>query len=117
MQQAASSACVIAHRHSSVPICKRYVFEEIKTILKDWDRSLLSLVVESHDPAAQQRCNQWMPTKVFILSITNDEIINRTHERMSEWFHSAGGGWKREYMPRTVMVFLNDDADKTPEKA
>ena len=99
-----------------IPMCKRYVFEEIKTIPQDWDRSLLSLVVGSRDPAAQQRCNQWMPTKVFNLSITNDEIINRIHKRMSEWFHKDGGDWKREYMPRTVMVFLNDDADKTSGK-
>ena len=99
-----------------VPICKRYVFEEIKTIPQDWDRSLLSLIVGSHDPAAQQRCNKWMPTKVFNLSITNDEIINKTHDRMADCFHEDGGDWKREYMPRTAMVFLHDDDGNTVEE-
>ena len=99
-----------------IPICKRYVFEEIKTIPQDWDRSLLSLIVGSHDPAAQQRCNQWMPTKVFNLSITNDEVIDRTHARMTECFNADGGEWKREYMPRTAMVFLNNDVDKNQEE-
>lgn len=116
VQQAAHETYGLPADVQEIPMCKRYVFEEIKTIPQDWDRSLLSLVVGSHDPAAQQRCNQWMPTKVFNLSITNDEIINRTHKRMSEWFHKDGGDWKREYMPRTVMVFLNDDADKTSEE-
>ena len=110
VQQAAHETYGLPVDTAEVPICKRYVFEEIKTIPQDWDRSLLSLIVGSHDPAAQLRCNKWMPTKVFNLSITNDEIINKTHARMAECFHESGGDWKREYMPRTAMVFLHDDA-------
>ena len=109
VQQAAHETYGLPANTLEVPICKRYVFEEIKTIPQDWDRSLLSLIVGSHDPAAQLRCNKWMPTKVFNLSITNDEIINKTHARMAECFHESGGEWKREYMPRTAMVFLHDD--------
>ena len=77
VQQAAHETYGLSIDTLEVPICKRYVFEEIKTIPQDWDRSLLSLIVGSHDPAAQLRCNKWMPTKVFNLSITNDEIINK----------------------------------------
>ena len=112
VQEAAHHTYNLPLDAQEIPICKRYVFEELKTIPQDWDRSLLSLVVGSHDPKAQLRCNQWMPTKVFNLSITNDEVINKTHARMSDCYHSAGGEWKREYMPRTAMVFLNNDADK-----
>ena len=57
-----------------------------------------------------------MPTKVFNLSITNDEIINKTHARMAECFHESGGEWKREYMPRTAMVFLHDDEGNSVEE-
>ena len=32
---------------------------------------------------------------------------------MANLFHSDGGSWQRHYMPRTVMVFLNDDASKS----
>ena len=116
VQQAAHETYGLPADTLEVPICTRYVFEEIKTIPQDWDRSLLSLIVGSHDPAAQLRCNKWMPTKVFNLSITNDEIINKTHARMAECFHESGGDWKREYMPRTAMVFLHDDdGNSVPE--
>ena len=53
--------------------------------------------------------NGIVPVKVFNLSITQPEIIDRTHQNMSEWFHPDGGEWIREYMPRTTMVFLVDD--------
>ena len=50
------------------------------------------------------------------MSITQPKIIEDTHERMSKWYHSDGGEWKREYMPRTVMVFLNNDPELSPEQ-
>ena len=28
---------------------------------------------------------------------------------MKESYHPEGGAWKREYMPRTIMVFINDE--------
>jgi hypothetical protein len=101
---------------TEIPIAKRYVFEDVKIIPQEWDRSLLSLVVGSHDPAAQQRNNLFMPTKVFNLSITSPAVIDKTHDNMKQWFHADGGAWQRNYMPRTVMVFLNNDADKTEEQ-
>ena len=112
-----------AHEHYGLPIdtqeiaiAKRYNFEEVKTIPQNWNRDLLSLVVGSHDPRAQKYCNQFMPTKVFNLSITDPKTIDATHARMKDWYHDTGGEWKREYMPRTVMVFLNDDAGKTEQE-
>ena len=116
VQKAAHTHYGLAQDVQEIPIAKRYIFEELKTIPQEWPRELLSLFVGSHDPKAQSYCNQFMPTKVFNLSITNPETIDLTHSRMTEWFHETGGAWKREYMPRTVMVFLNDDADKTEEE-
>lgn len=109
VQQAAVETYGMAANPQEIPIAKRYVFEDLKIVPQNWDRSLLTLFVGSHDPAAQQRCNQWMPTKVFNLSITNPKVIDATHANMNEWFHEEGGPWQRGYMPRTVMVFLNDD--------
>ena len=116
VQQAAHEHYGLPEEASEIPIAKRYDFEALKIIPQEWRRELLSLVVGSHDPRAQKYCNQFMPTKVFNLSITNPETINATHERMNDWYHEAGGEWKREYMPRTVMVFLNDEEGKSEQE-
>lgn len=86
---------------------KRWEFEDIQIVPQDWRRELVDLLVGSHDPQLQEDLNRWLPVKVFNLSITAPEVIEDTHRRMTRAFHPAGGPWKREYMPRTVMVFLN----------
>lgn len=97
-----------------VPFAKRWPFEQIKIVPQEWRRELLQLVVGSHDPSLQKDLNEIQPVQVFNLSITSDEIINQTHERMREAYHPDGGPWQRSYMPRTVMVFLNDEPDLNP---
>jgi hypothetical protein len=61
----------------------------------------------------QEELNQILPVQVFNLSITKPEIIEATHQRMTQAYHATGGPWKRAYMPRTVFVFLNDEAGLT----
>ena len=100
----------------SVPIEPRYQFEEIKTIPQEWRRDLLNLVLGSHDPRLQVEVNKWMPVQVFNLSITPPHVIEATHERMSKNYHPGGGSWKRSMMPRTVMVFLNNEDGLTGEQ-
>tara|TARA_Y100001970_G_scaffold43717_1_gene54531 strand:+ start:14906 stop:16153 length:1248 start_codon:yes stop_codon:yes gene_type:complete len=100
----------------SVSIEPRYKFEEIKTIPQEWRRDLLNLVLGSHDPRLQVEVNKWMPVQVFNLSITPPHIIEETHERMSKNYHPEGGSWKRSMMPRTVMVFLNNEDGLTEEQ-
>lgn len=89
-------------------IDRRWDFDVLKIIPTEWRRELLDLVIGSHDPRLQVDVNQYLPVKVFNLSITQPEIIDATHERMTESFHPSGGAWKRSYMPRTVMVFINE---------
>ena len=84
-----------------VEIPHRYDFEEIKTIPQKWRRELLNLVLGSHDPKLQIEVNKWRPVQVFNLSITPPHIIEETHERMNEYYHSNGGPWNRNMMPRT----------------
>ena len=100
----------------SIPIARRYAFETLKTIPANWPRERLNLVLGSHDPAIQIFANQFMPVQVFNLSITPPEVIDATHERMGESYHADGGKWQRSMMPRTVMVFLNEEPDLTPEE-
>lgn len=94
-------------REGRLVYAKRWVFEDIKIVPEAWRRDAVDLLVGSHDPALQEALNQWMPVKVFNLSITAPNIIEDTHARMRRAFHRDGGPWRREYMPRTVMVFLN----------
>ena len=73
------------------------------------------MVIGSHEPALQEHVNTFMPVQVFNLSITQPEVIEATHERMKGAYL---GQWGRRMMPRTVMVFLNEeeglsDSEKT----
>ena len=89
-----------------IHISRRYEFEEIKSIPQEWDRSGVNLIIGSHEPTLQEHVNTFMPVQVFNLSITQPEIIEATHERMREAYQ---GQWERRMMPRTVMVFLNEE--------
>ncbi len=100
----------------SIEIGNRYVFEEIKIIPQDWRRNLLNLVVGSHDQKLQEKVNRFSPVQVFNLSITPPQVIDETHERMSGCYHEDGGAWSRRMMPRTVMVFVNDEEGLTREE-
>ena len=97
-----------------IPFPKRFEFEDLKIIPEGWRRDLLDLIVGSHDPALQAELNRLLPVKVFNLSITSEQVIEETHERMRSNSHPDGGDWRREYMPRTVMVFLNAEPGLTP---
>ena len=101
---------------NEINIGKRYEFEEISIVPKEWPRTQLELVAGTHDPTAQNFVNQFMPVKVFNLSITSPEIIDSTHERMSKLFHPDGGVWQRRDMPRTTFVFLNAEDGLSAEE-
>ena len=103
-------------RNNSYEIQRRYNFEEISIVPKDWPRNQLELVAGTHDPRAQEFVNNFMPVKVFNLSITSPEVIDSTHQRMEKVFHPNGGNWQRRDMPRTSFVFLNAEEGLTPEQ-
>lgn len=99
-----------------VPVEKQFIFEDLKIIPQEWRRGLVQLVAGSHGPSLQVAANRWLPVQVFNLSITSPEVIDETHKRMREHYHKDGGPWKRSYMPRTVMVFLNEEKGLSPEE-
>lgn len=98
-----------------VEIPRRWAFEPLQVIPREWRRDLLELYVGSHAPWLQEDLNQYMPVKVFNLSITAPAVIDETHRRMAARFHKDGGAWSRSDMPRTVMVFLNETPGLTPQ--
>ena len=116
VQQEAVSHHSLSGLPESIEIPNRYDFEEIKIIPQDWNRDLLNLVLGSHDPVLQKEVNHWIPVQVFNLSITPPRIIEETHERMRESYHVDGGPWKRSMMPRTVMIFINEEDSLSSEE-
>ena len=116
VQKAAMKLLGMSSMPDSISIPRRYDFESIATIPKEWRRDLLNLVIGSHDPALQIEVNKWRPVQVFNLSITPPDVIEETHKRMSANYHKDGGEWRRSMMPRTVMVFLNDEPGLTDEQ-
>ena len=109
VQKAIMERDSISSAPDSITIPNRYIFEDVKNIPQAWNRDLLDLILGSHDPSLQKEINEIRPVKVFNLSITPPEVIEATHNRMSKHYHSDGGPWKRNYMPRTLMVFVNDE--------
>lgn len=100
-----------------VPLAPRWVFPNLKIVPQESRMDLLRLSIGSHDPGTQIFANTIMPVGVFNLSITPGDEIEKTNERMRQHYHPAGGGWKRRLMPRTVLVFINDDPAKAAEEA
>ena len=99
-----------------IEIPRRYEFEQIKTIPQNWRRELLNVVIGSHDKKIQIEANKWRPVQVFNLSITPPHIIEETHQRFSKYYHKSGGLWKRSMMPRTIMIFINDEENLSSEE-
>ena len=116
VQNAAKDFNALDEIPEKVEIPHRYDFEEIKTIPQNWRRELLNLILGSHDPKLQIEVNKWRPVQVFNLSITPPHIIEETHERMGENYHPDGGTWNRNMMPRTIMIFVNNEKNLSPEE-
>lgn len=93
-----------------IPIEPTWHFDKVGVIPFESPMNKLRLTIGSHDPKVQHLANEFMPVGVFNLSITPAGEIEETHNRMLKHYHKDGGPWKRTYMPRTVLVFI--DADK-----
>lgn len=91
-----------------IQIKKFFIFEIMSLIPLDVSLDKLILTLGSQDPRVQKLCNEYLPVRVFNLSITPSDVIEKTHERMRSIYHKSGGAWKRWFMPRTCMVFIDD---------
>ena len=109
VQEAVMKRDSISKLPNKIHIPNRYVFEDVKNIPQSWNRELLDLILGSHDGTLQKEVNKIRPVKVFNLSITPPEVIEATHDRMTKHYNSSGGKWNRNYMPRTLMIFVNDE--------
>jgi alkanesulfonate monooxygenase SsuD/methylene tetrahydromethanopterin reductase-like flavin-dependent oxidoreductase (luciferase family) len=101
----------------AIPLAPRWVFPNLKIVPQESRMDLLRLSIGSHDAATQMFANTIQPVGVFNLSITPGDEIRKTNERMATAYHPDGGGWHRRLMPRTVLVFINDDPARAAEEA
>lgn len=101
---------------NEITIQNRWNFPEVGVIPLDGRQELLRLTIGTHDAGTQIMANRYRPVGVFNLSITPPAVVEETHRRMAQHYHPNGGSWKREYMPRTAMVFI-DDSPKSSEEA
>lgn len=84
-------------------------FETLKIIPQEPNLDDIDFYLGSHDPSTQVLANSVLPCRVFNLSITPSKTIKETHQRMSALYEQKGLSWHREYMPRTVLVFVDND--------
>ncbi len=94
---------------TEIRVAPFWVFDKVGVIPFEAPLDLLRLTIGAHWPEVQHLANRYMPVGVFNLSITPTNQIESTHERMKKHFHADGGEWTRAHMPRTVLVFVNDD--------
>lgn len=95
-------------KQDQIEIPPFWEFENIGVIPWDFRKELLWLTIGAHDAETQDFANTIHPCGVFNLSITPAKHIETTHERMKSTFHPEGGAWRRNYMPRTVLVYVDD---------
>lgn len=91
-------------------------FEKVQTIPKSVRSDLIRLTIGTHDMETQRFANQFSPVGVFNLSITPAAEIEATHQSMLKAYNPQGGAWSRDKMPRTVLVFLNNDPKLSPDE-
>ncbi len=99
----------------AIEVPRRFVFDVLKIVPQEFRRELVQLYIGTHEPRLQEEVNAFGPVRVFNLSITRPEVIEETHRRLTAAYHPDGGGWHRPFMPRTVFVFLNEEAHLGPE--
>jgi alkanesulfonate monooxygenase SsuD/methylene tetrahydromethanopterin reductase-like flavin-dependent oxidoreductase (luciferase family) len=100
-----------------IPLPHHWNFEKVGVIPFEAPLRLLDLTLGSHDPETQILANQICPVGVFNLSITPTAVIEETHERMRKHYHIRGGAWRRECMPRTLLLFIDKNSAFAKENA
>lgn len=86
---------------------RRWNFARTGVIPKEISLDALTVYIGTHEAKLQDFANTILPCGLMNLSITPGSEIEAAHERMSRNFHPDGGAWRRSFMPRTVLIFLD----------
>lgn len=106
----------LGRRVDAIDLGHWWTFPKLKIVPNEVRPELYRVAIGTHDPEVQAFANSIMPCGVFNLSITPDATIQSTNDRMAKTYNPAGGPWSRALMPRTVLVFINDEPGLTPEQ-
>lgn len=115
---AKASAAVPALAADGVPYAPRWAFEPLKLVPElDAQTTAPQFVLGSSDPLARDHGLKFADLDIFNLSFTPPDVIDRTHAEMFQRYAALGRVWGRGRMPRTVLVFIDDDPRKAEERA
>lgn len=112
------NAVLAAHgrRVDSIPLDPWYTFSRLAIVPREIRQELVQMAIGTHDPGLQAFANSFLPCGVFNLSITPSATIEETNTRMEKVYHPQGGAWQRRLMPRTVLVFINEEPGLSAEQ-
>lgn len=88
-----------------------WFFEKVGVIPFEAPLENLRLTIGAHWAEVQNFANTFLPVGVFNLSITPNEQIEETHQRMQKNYMATQEKWSRALMPRTVLVFVESDSN------
>ncbi len=105
-----------------IPVAPFWKFDPVGVIPFEAPMKHLRLTIGAHDAETQNFSNTILPVGVFNLSITPSAQIEETHARMQSHYNStpwgaSNGVWSRSLMPRTALVFINDNREKAKAQA
>jgi len=117
-----SGLAVAGAASDGIEIPPFWKFDPVGVIPFEAPMGNLRLTIGAHDAATQDFANTILPVGVFNLSITPDAQIEETHSRMKGTYHKAAWGgstgqWSRSLMPRTVLVFIDENRARAEANA
>ncbi len=105
---------------ASLSYVKRWQFEPIALVprVSEELRSHLSMILGSHDPEARHVGFRWADLDLFNLSFTPPAQLAAVHQEMFSFCEQHGRRpWHRARMPRTVLVFVDEDSQEAARRA
>lgn len=89
-------------------VARRWTFETTRVAQSPATDRIL-LYAASHNREFYTELNQYRPVRALNLSITPSAEIDRNQHHLTRIYHPDGGAWMREYLPQTVLVFVDTD--------
>jgi hypothetical protein len=77
----------------------------------------MNFVLGSHDPLARDHGLNFADLDIFNLSFTPPTQLAEVHDEMFVRYRESGRVWHRSRMPRTVLVFIDQNLERAREMA
>ena len=103
-----------------IPYVPRWDFLPLKLVpaqtADDWEGKV-RFVLGSSDPYARDHGSKFADLDIFNLSFTPPDKLNLIHREMTQRYQEIGRQWRRDRLPRTVLVFIHKDPGKAKQLA